>query len=66
MRLGNKTKIIYVKDRPGHDSRYAINSKKLKNELNWKPKINLEKGIKLTLEWYLNNKQYFKNFSKKI
>ncbi len=65
MRLGNKTKIIYVKDRPGHDSRYAINSNKLKNELNWKPKINLEKGIKLTLEWYLNNKQYFKNFSKK-
>ena len=64
-KLGNKVKIKFVKDRPGHDIRYALNSNKIKQKLNWKPKISFEKGIKLTFEWYNNNKNYFKSLSKK-
>ena len=58
-------KFIFVKDRPGHDLRYALNSKKIRNKLNWKPKINFEKGIKLTFNWYNNNKKYFSTLAKK-
>jgi len=64
-KIGNKTKIIFVKDRPGHDLRYALNSNKLKKELRWYPKTSFEKGIKLTLNWYLKNKSYYKLLSKK-
>ena len=63
--LGNKVKINFVKDRPGHDIRYALNSNKIKNKLDWKPKTNFSKGIKLTLDWYLRNKSYYKSLSKK-
>ena len=63
--LGNKVKINFVKDRPGHDIRYALNSNKIKKELNWKPKISFAKGIGLTIDWYLKNKNYYKSFSKK-
>ena len=58
-------KIIYVKDRPGHDVRYALNSNKIRKKLKWKPSVNLKKGIALTLEWYLNNIKYFKTIKKK-
>ena len=58
------SKIKFVKDRPGHDIRYALNSKKIQKELNWKVKINLEEGIKKTFEWYLKNLNYYKQFSK--
>ncbi len=61
----NKVKIVYVKDRPGHDLRYALNSNKIRQELNWKPTISFSKGIKLTFEWYINNKSYYKSLSKK-
>ena len=54
-----------MKDRPGHDIRYALNSKKIKKNLNWYPKINFDKGIKLTFDWYNNNKTYYKSLSKK-
>ncbi len=47
--------IKYVKDRSGHDRRYAINSEKLKRDLLWKPEINIDKGITLTVLWYMNN-----------
>ena len=50
--------ITYVKDRPGHDRRYAINCNKLKNELNWKQSVNFEEGLKKTVEWYLQNKNW--------
>jgi dTDP-glucose 4,6-dehydratase len=50
--------ITYVKDRPGHDQRYAIDSSKLQNNLNWKPSETFESGIKKTVEWYLNNKTW--------
>ena len=58
-------KVIFIKDRPGHDIRYALNSNKIKNKLKWKPKTNFEKGIKLTFDWYNNNKKYYKSISKK-
>ncbi len=58
-------KIKFVKDRPGHDLRYALNSNKIIKNLKWKPKYTFEKGIMNTFEWYLNNQNYFKNFSKK-
>ena len=57
----NKAIIHFVKDRPGHDLRYAINSTKIRNTLNWKPKINLTNGLLKTIDWYLQNKDYFKN-----
>ena len=63
--LGKNVKIQFVKDRPGHDIRYALNSNKIKNKLKWKPKINFKDGIKLTFDWYLKNKIYFKSLSKK-
>ena len=63
--LGNAVKIKFVKDRPGHDIRYALNSNKIKNQLKWKPKISFEDGIKLTFDWYNNNKKYFDSLSKK-
>ena len=63
--LGKNVKINFVKDRPGHDVRYALNSNKIKEKLKWKPKTNFEKGIKLTFDWYNNNKKYYKSISKK-
>ena len=63
--IGKKVKIIYVKDRPGHDFRYAINSKKIQKELKWKPLTNLNEGISKTIDWYINNIDYFKSISKK-
>jgi dTDP-glucose 4,6-dehydratase len=56
---GTSEKLItYVKDRAGHDLRYAIDSTKLQNELGWVPSLQFEEGIKLTIEWYLNNQQW--------
>ena len=63
--LGTKVKINFIKDRPGHDIRYALNSNKIKRELNWKPRINFKKGIKLTFDWYNKNRKYYKSISKK-
>ena len=62
---GKKVKINFVKDRPGHDIRYALNSDKIKKELNWYPKVNFSQGIRLTLNWYLENKSYYKSLSKR-
>ena len=47
--------IIYVKDRPGHDRRYAIDATKIEKELNWRPAETFETGIRKTVEWYVNN-----------
>ena len=63
--LGKNVKINFVKDRPGHDIRYALNSNKIKKELNWKPKTTFSEGIKLTFDWYNNNRQYYNSLSKK-
>ncbi len=51
--------ITFVKDRPGHDLRYAIDASKIKNELNWQPRYTFEEGITETIEWYLNNKEWW-------
>ena len=66
LKIGKKVKIIFVKDRPGHDFRYALNSKKILNELGWKSKISLNKGLSQTFEWYLKNKIFFNSVSKKL
>lgn len=50
--------IEYVKDRPGHDQRYAIDNSKISKELGWEPKYSFEQGIELTINWYLNNKSW--------
>ena len=63
--LGQKVKITFVKDRPGHDVRYALDSNKIKKNLKWYPKTKFEEGIKLTFDWYNNNKTYYKSLSKK-
>ena len=60
-----KVKINFVKDRPGHDIRYALNSNKIKKQLNWYPKTSFKKGIQLTFDWYNDNKGYYKALSKK-
>ncbi|SQD80134.1 dTDP-glucose 4,6-dehydratase [Moritella yayanosii] len=51
--------ITYVLDRPGHDVRYAIDASKIERELNWKPEETFESGIRKTVEWYLDNKQWW-------
>jgi dTDP-glucose 4,6-dehydratase len=63
--LGNRVKIKFVKDRPGHDFRYALNSNKIKKKLGWQPKTNFSEGIKLTIDWYFKNKSYYKSLSKR-
>ena len=50
--------ITFIKDRPGHDRRYAIDCTKLKSELGWKPKESFETGLEKTIDWYLNNKDW--------
>jgi dTDP-D-glucose 4,6-dehydratase len=65
IKIGKKVKIKFIKDRPGHDKRYALNSLKLIKKLNWKPKTSFLTGINNTFLWYLNNKKYFRSIKKK-
>ena len=65
IKLGKNVKIKFVKDRPGHDVRYALNSNKLINELKWRPKTNLSNGLKKTFMWYLNNIDYYSSINLK-
>ncbi|MCC6186396.1 MAG: dTDP-glucose 4,6-dehydratase [Chitinophagaceae bacterium] len=53
--------ITYVKDRPGHDKRYAIDANKLKNDLGWMPSVTFEEGLSKTIDWYLSNEEWLKN-----
>ncbi|HPN96530.1 MAG TPA: dTDP-glucose 4,6-dehydratase [Candidatus Moranbacteria bacterium] len=53
--------IEFVKDRPGHDRRYAMDTTKIKNELGWQPEVSFEEGLKKTVEWYKNNESWWKN-----
>lgn len=60
--LGKSDNLIkYVQDRPGHDRRYAIDNTKITTELGWKPSYTFEEGIKETIDWYLNNSEWFEN-----
>lgn len=55
--------ITYIKDRPGHDKRYAIDANKLKNDLGWEPSLQFEEGLAKTIDWYLNNKKWMDNIT---
>jgi len=57
----NESCIEFVKDRLGHDKRYAIDFSKIKNELGWVPRVSFKKGLQKTLDWYKNNKSWWKN-----
>jgi dTDP-glucose 4,6-dehydratase len=63
--IKSKVKINFIKDRPGHDLRYALNSNKIKKKLKWQPKTSFIKGLAQTFNWYLNNKNYYNSLSKK-
>ena len=52
--------ITFVPDRPGHDTRYAINPARIRNELGWRPSVTLEQGLNLTIDWYLVNEAWWK------
>jgi dTDP-glucose 4,6-dehydratase len=58
-----KNQITYVKDRPGHDRRYAIDATKLEKELGWKPAETFESGIRKTVQWYLDNQVWVENIT---
>ena len=58
--------IEYVEDRPGHDFRYSMNSNKISKEYGWKPKMSFGEGIEMTVEWYLNHEEIWKDLSPKI
>ena len=53
--------ITFVKDRAGHDLRYAIDAKKLEKELGWLPSLQFEEGLSLTIDWFLANKEWLNN-----
>jgi dTDP-glucose 4,6-dehydratase len=62
--IGSNVKIEFVKDRPGHDMRYALDSQKILKKLKWKTSMNFEKGLEKTFLWYLRNNDYYKFISK--
>tara|TARA_X000000368_G_scaffold411812_1_gene397244 strand:+ start:189 stop:1238 length:1050 start_codon:yes stop_codon:yes gene_type:complete len=63
-KIGTSEKLInYVKDRPGHDKRYAIDANKLKSELGWQPSLQFEEGLVKTIAWYLDNKIWMDNIT---
>ncbi len=66
IKIGKKVKIIFVKDRPGHDFRYSLNSNKIKRKLKWEPKITFDQGISKTINWYIENQRYFSKISKNL
>jgi len=65
IKIGKKVKVKFVKDRPGHDLRYALNSNKIRKKIKWKNKTSVNKGLEITFNWYKNNLGYFKKISKK-
>ena len=65
IRLGKNVKIKFVKDRPGHDFRYALDSKKVLRKLKWKSKVTLKKGLEDTFDWYFENMKYYTTLKKK-
>ena len=65
IRVGKNVKIKFIKDSPGHDLRYALDSKKILVKLGWKSKMNFKEGLEKTFSWYLKNERYYKSISKK-
>ena len=66
LKPNKKSKIKFVKDRPGHEFRYALNSNKILKKLNWRAKISLNVGLSQTFDWYSNNSKFFTSVSKKL
>ena len=66
IKINKKVKIVFVKDRPGHDVRYSLNSKKILKKLKWKAKVSLNKGLSQTIDWYLDNQSFFNSVPKKL
>ena len=66
IKLGENVKLKLVKDRPGHDFRYALNSKKIYRKIRWKPRTSINVGLLKTFNWYNDNKKYFSKIKKKI
>ena len=64
-KIDNKVKIKFIKDRPGHDIRYALNSNKIQKKLKWKAMTKINEGLSKTIDWYIDNLNYFKSISKK-
>ena len=64
--MGKNVKIKFVKDRPGHDFRYALNSNKIRKQIGWKSSISLTKGLNMTIDWYLKNRKFINSISKKL
>ena len=64
IKLGKNVKIKFVKDRPGHDLRYALDSSKIIKNLKWKPKVSVLKGLEKTFNWYLENPDYYSKLKK--
>ena len=64
LKIGKNVKIKFVKDRPGHDLRYALNSNKIMKNLKWKPKVGILKGLETTFDWYLKNPNYYSKLKK--
>ena len=58
--------VVFVEDRPGHDLRYSMDSTKIRNTLGWSQKINFEDGLTKTVDWYLENKEWWKNLDQNI
>tara|TARA_B100000029_G_scaffold36227_1_gene34084 strand:- start:2878 stop:3912 length:1035 start_codon:yes stop_codon:yes gene_type:complete len=65
-KINKKVKVLFVKDRPGHDLRYALNSNKIHKKLGWKSKTSIDKGLLQTFKWYLKNKSFFYSVSKNL
>ncbi len=65
IKIGKNVKIKFIKDRPGHDLRYALDSKKILTDLKWKTKVEFKKGLEKTFLWYLENQNYYKSIPKK-
>ena len=65
LKIDKKVVIKFVKDRPGHDVRYALNSNKIKKKLKWKKLTNINDGLSKTIDWYIDNLKYFKSIEKK-
>ncbi len=61
----DESSIEYVQDRLGHDRRYAISNDKIQSKLGWEPSLTFEEGIKITIDWYLNNQDWIKSIEKK-
>ena len=65
-KVGKNVKIKFVKDRPGHDFRYSLDSKKIYKNIKWKSKTSLNKGLNITIDWYLKNRKFISSISKKL